>query len=188
MLESMTNNPRPTRAEISDVSNAVLNGTDAVMLSAETSIGKYPVETVKIMSDICTLAEEHLNYDIDFKHIKKDIKNAISSSVVETANIISSKLIVATTMSGKTARVISNFRGKCPVLATCTDKKVARSLALSYGVYPMVTKVYNTTDEIVLDSIKKAKKFIKLKKDDYIIITGAFPLNSPTNFMKIEKI
>lgn len=188
MLESMTNNPRPTRAEISDVANSVLNGTDAVMLSAETTIGKYPVETVKTMSNICISAEDYLDYDVDFKQIKKDIKNAISSSTVETANIISSKLIVAATMSGKTAKVISNLRSNCPVLATCTSDKVARSLALSFGVYPKVTKVYDTTDEIVNDAIRNAKKFMKLKKDDYIIITGAFPKNSPTNFMKIEKI
>lgn len=188
MLESMTNNPRPTRAEISDVANSVLNGTDAVMLSAETTIGKYPVETVKTMSNICISAEDYLDYDVDFKQIKKDIKNAISSSTVETANIISSKLIVAATMSGKTAKVISNLRSNCPILATCTSDKVARSLALSFGVYPKVTNVYDTTDEIVNDAIRNAKKFMKLKKDDYIIITGAFPKNSPTNFMKIEKI
>lgn len=188
MLESMTNNPRPTRAEISDVANSVLNGTDAVMLSGETTIGKYPVETVKMMNNICISAENYVDYDVDFKHIKKDIKNAISSSTVETANIISSKLIVAATMSGKTARVISNLRSNCPVLATCTSDKVARSLALSFGVYPKVTKVYDTTDEIVSDAIRNAKKFMKLKKNDYIIITGAFPKNSPTNFMKIEKI
>lgn len=188
MLESMTNNPRPTRAEISDVANSVLNGTDAVMLSAETTIGKYPVETVKTMSNICISAEDYLDYDVDFKQIKKDIKNAISSSTVETANIISSKLIVAATMSGKTAKVISNLRSNCPILATCTSDRVARSLALSFGVYPKVTKVYDTTDEIVNDAIRNAKKFMKLKKDDYIIITGAFPKNSPTNFMKIEKI
>lgn len=188
MLESMTVNPRPTRAEISDVSNAVLNEADAVMLSAETSIGKYPAQAVKMMSDICTIAEEHLSVDVDFKHIKKDIKNAISSSVVETANVINAKVIVAATMSGKTARVMSNFRSKCPILATTTDEKVARSLALSFGVYPKVTKVYDTTDEIVNDAINNSKKFMKLKKDDYIIIAGAFPFDSPTNFMKIEKI
>lgn len=188
MLESMKTNRRPTRAEVSDVSNAVLNGTDAVMLSGETTVGKYPVETVKTMSDICLKAEKYLNYDIDFKHIVKDEKNAISSSVIETANILNSKLIVATTISGKTARVISNLRSKCIVLATCTTKKVARSLALNFGVYPKVTNVYDTTDEIIEDAIVNAKKFISLKENDYIIITGAFPKNSPTNFMKIERI
>lgn len=188
MLESMTNNPRPTRAEITDVANSVLNNTDAVMLSGETTIGKYPVETVEIMANICESAEEHLNYDVDFKKINKNIKNAIASSVVETANIIDAKLIVATTMTGKTARVISNLRSKCPILASVTTEKVARSLSLSFGVYPKITKLYETTDEIVNDAIKSAKKFVRLKKEDYVIITGAMPKNSPTNFMKIEKI
>lgn len=188
MLESMTNNIRPTRAEISDVANSVLNNTDAVMLSGETAVGKHPVETVKIMAEICESAEEHLNYVVDFKKIVKNIKNAIASSAVETANIIDAKVIVSATITGKTARVISNLRSKCPILATCTDEKVARSLSLYFGVYPKITKLYNTTDEIVDDAIRSAKKFVKLKKEDYVIITGAMPKNSPTNFMKIEKI
>ena len=123
-----------------------------------------------------------------FKKVNKNIKNAIASSTVETANIIDAKLIVSATITGKTARVISNLRSKCPILATCTDEKVARSLSLYFGVYPKITKLYDTTDEIVDDAIKNAKKFVKLKKDDYMIITGAMPKNSPTNFMKIEKI
>lgn len=188
MLESMKASIRPTRAEIIDVSNAVLNGADAVMLSGETTVGNYPALTVKCMSNICKTAEKHLNYDVDFKKLKKDYKNAISSSVVETANILNSKLIVAATMSGNTAKAISNLRSKALVLATCTTHKTARRLSLNFGVYPKVTKVYDTTDEIVDDAILNAKSFINLPKDDYIIITGAFPKNSPTNFMKIEKI
>lgn len=188
MLESMKQSPRPTRAEITDIANSVLNKTDAVMLSAETAIGKYPVLAVRAMSDICISAENNLDYYVDFRHIKKDIKNAISSSVVDTANIISAKLIVATTMTGKTARIISNLRSNSPILATCTDDKVARSLALSFGVYPRVTKIYETTDEIIKDAVTNAKRFMKLKKNDYIVIAGALPKNSPTNFMKIEKM
>ena len=188
MLESMKNSIRPTRAEIIDVSNAVLNGADAVMLSGETAAGKYPTLTVNCMSNICKTAEKHLKYDVDFKHLKKDFKNAISSSVVETSNILDAKLIVAATISGNTAKAISNLRSKALVLATCTSQKTARRLALSFGVYPKVTKVYDTTDEIVDDAIKNAKEFMDLKENDYVIITGAFPKNSPTNFMKIEKI
>lgn len=188
MLESMKNSIRPTRAEIIDVSNAVLEGADAVMLSGETTIGKYPVLTVKCMSRICKTAEKYLDYDVDFKHLKKDFKNAISSSVVETSNILNAKLIVAATMSGATAKAISNLRSKALVLATCTSHKTARRLALNFGVYPRVTKVYDTTDEIVDDAIEKAKDFADLSDGDYVIITGAFPKNSPTNFMKIEKI
>lgn len=188
MLESMKNSIRPTRAEIIDVSNAVLNGADAVMLSGETTVGKYPALTVKCMSNICKTAEKHLDYDVDFKHLKKNFKNAISSSVVETSNILNAKLIVAATISGNTAKAISNLRSGALVLATCTSYKTARRLALNFGVYPRVTNVYDTTDEIVDDAIKNAKEFMDLKENDYVIITGAFPKNSPTNFMKIEKI
>ncbi len=188
MLESMKNSIRPTRAEIIDVSNAVLNGADAVMLSGETTVGKYPALTVKCMSNICKTAEKHLRYNVDFKHLKKDFKNAISSSVVETSNMLNAKLIVAATISGNTAKAISNLRSEALVLATCTSDKTARRLALNFGVYPKVTKVYDTTDEIVDDAIKNAKEFMNLKENDYVIITGAFPKNSPTNFMKIEKI
>ncbi len=188
MLESMKKNVRPTRAEVSDIANAVEDGTDAVMLSGETTTGNYPSEAVKYMANICENAEKHLANNVNFDNVTKDEIGAISSSVVETANILNSKLIVAATMSGQTARVISNLRSNNLILATCTSNKVARSLALNYGVYPKVTKVYDTTDEIVDDAIENAKAFIKLNKDDYVIITGGFPKNSSTNFMRIEKI
>jgi len=188
MLESMKKNMRPTRAEVSDISNAVLNGTDAVMLSGETTTGKYPSEAVKYMASICKNAESHLISNVNFNNVTKDEIGAISSSVVETANLLNSKLIVAATMSGQTARVISNLRSNNFILATCTSNKVARSLALNFGVYPKVTKVFDTTDEIVEDAIENAKSFTKLNKDDYVIITGGFPKNSSTNFMRIEKI
>lgn len=188
MLESMKKNMRPTRAEVSDISNAVLNGTDAVMLSGETTTGKYPSEAVKYMASICKNAENHLIGNVNFDNVTKDEIGAISSSVVETANLLNSKLIVAATMSGQTARVISNLRSNNLILATCTSNKVARSLALNFGVYPKVTKVFDTTDEIVEDAIENAKSFTKLNKWDYVIITGGFPKNSSTNFMRIEKI
>lgn len=188
MLESMKKNMRPTRAEVSDISNAVLNGTDAVMLSGETTTGKYPKEAVKYMADICLSAEKHLDYKVNFKNVSNDEIGAISSSVALTANRLNSKLIVAATMSGTTARIISNLRSNNLILATCTSFKVARSLALNFGVYPKVTKVFKTTDEIVEDGVNNAKKFTELKSGDFIIITGGFPKNSPTNFMRIEKI
>ncbi len=188
MLESMKKNMRPTRAEVSDIAIAVLNGADAVMLSGETTTGKYPKEAVKYMADICKNAEKHLETNVNYDNVTKDEIGAISSSVVETSNLLNSKLIVATTMTGTTARIISNLRSNNFILATCTTEKVARSLALNYGVYPKVTKVFDTTDEIVKDSIDNAKKFTNLKSGDYVIITGGFPKNSSTNFMRIEKI
>lgn len=188
MLESMKKNMRPTRAEVSDIATAVLNGTDAVMLSGETTTGKYPKEAVKYMGDICENAEKYLEDNVNFDNVTKDEIGAISSSVVETASLLESKLIIAATMSGNTARVISNLRSNNLILATCTSDKVARSLALNFGVYPKVTKVFDTTDEIVNDAINNAKKFTNLKSGDYVIITGGFPKNSSTNFMRIERI
>lgn len=188
MLESMKKNMRPTRAEVSDIATAVLNGTDAVMLSGETTTGKYPKEAVKYMGDICENAEKYLEDNVNFDNVTKDEIGAISSSVVETASLLESRLIIAATMSGATAKVISNLRSNNLILATCTSDKVARSLALDFGVYPKVTKVFDTTDEIVNDAINNAKKFTDLKSGDYVIITGGFPKNSSTNFMRIERI
>jgi len=191
MLESMKKNSRPTRAEVSDVANAVFNGTDAVMLSGETTTGKYPIETVYYMAKICENAEANLDYSVNIEHVSKTIEGAIATNVVETAHLLDSKLIVAATISGRTARVISNLRPSCPVLATCTEDSVARGLMLNWGVYPVITNLYESTDEIVNDGKAKALEFANLNSDDIILITGGFPNNTnvkSTNFMKIEKI
>lgn len=189
MLESMKKNVRPTRAEVSDIANAVMDGTDAVMLSGETTTGNFPVETVGFMAEICKEAEKHLEYSININCTKKDIPGAIATSVVETSNLLDTKLIVAATMSGTTARLISNLKPKSIILATCPSKKVAYSLALNSGVYPVITEVYESTDDIVSDAKKRSEKL--LEKGDLIVITGGFPNNTEnkiTNFMKIEQI
>ena len=189
MLESMKKNSRPTRAEVSDIANAVINGTDAVMLSGETTTGKFPSETVKYMADICEEAEKHQEYSINIECTSNDIAGAIATSVVETSNLLDAKLIVAATMSGLTPRLISNLRPKSLILATTPFEGVARSLALNAGVYPLITKEYESTDEIVNDAIVKSKEFVSINKDDLLIITGGFPNNAKTtNFMKIEKM
>ncbi|MBO5095396.1 MAG: pyruvate kinase [Bacilli bacterium] len=191
MLESMKKNSRPTRAEVSDVANAVFNGADAVMLSGETTTGKFPIETVGYMAKICENAESHLEYSVNIEHVSKTIEGAIATNVVETAHLLDSKLIVAATMSGRTARVISNLRPQCCTLATCTTESVARGLMLNWGVYPVITNPYTSTDEIVEDGKLKASEFTELKENDIILITGGFPNNTEvksTNFMKIEKI
>jgi len=189
MLESMKKNSRPTRAEVSDIANAIMNGTDAVMLSGETTMGKYPIETVKFMADICESTEKYLDYSINIDHIDKSITGAIANSVVETANLLEAKVIAAATITGTTAIAISNLRPKCPILTPCTKENIARSLMLNWGVYPVVTNKYNSTDEIVDTAISLTKEFIPLENEDLIIITGGFPNTvKHTNFMKIEKI
>ena len=191
MLESMKNNMRPTRAEVSDVANAVLNGTDAVMLSGETTTGKFPIETVKYMAKICENIEKHLDTKINKNYVNKTIEGVIATNVVETVNLLDVKLIVATTISGATASLVSNLRPNCLILATCPTEQVARSLALNYGVFSIVTNLFSSTDEIVKDAKKKALEFANLTKEDIILITGGFYENNKkgkTNFMKIERI
>jgi pyruvate kinase len=191
MLESMKHNPRPTRAEVTDVANAVYNGTDAVMLSGETTTGEYVVETVKAMADIC----EHIEESIDYKNIFADKKvenatDAVIKSVATAANSLDAKLIVVPTISGTSARLISNLEPKCPILALVGNDDVANKLALNYGVYSKVVNVANDLDELMDICIKEAKEFISLKEGDNIVITGGLVAGKIgfTNLMKIETI
>jgi len=191
MLASMYTSSRPTRAEVTDIANAVLDGCDAVMLSGETTVGKYPIDAVRYMARICENTEEHIDYDLDRREAHCDITGAIAHSVVEVSNSLKAKLIVAATMSGYTARKISNLKPRCVVLATVPDEKVAKSLALNWGVYTKVTKIYESTDEVVNDAKEKAMEFATLEKKDIIIITGGLPNDAivkSTNLMKVEEI
>ena len=192
MLESMKKNVRPTRAEVSDIANAVLDGTDAVMLSGETTTGNHPIEVVRYMAEICENAEQYYDYEDAFDSVREiDITETIAKSVVDSASLLDVKVIVAATMSGYSARKISNLKPNSLILATCPTPSVARSLALNWGVYSKVVNVYDSTDEIVADAKVKATEFLNLSKGDIIVITGGFPNNSvikQTNFMKIEEI
>ena len=191
MLESMKKSARPTRAEVSDVANAVLDGTDAVMLSGETTTGKFPVETVSYMANICEHTEGSAHFRGLFDYKKRiGLTQTISTCVVESAEMLSSKLIVAATISGFTARKISNLRPTCPILAACPDVNVSRSLALNWGVYTTHVPVLGTTDEVIAASIEKAKEFMQLEEGDTVIVTGGFPngAQKTTNLMKIEEI
>ena len=189
MLESMKHNPRPTRAEVTDVANAVYNGTDAVMLSGETTTGEYPVETVRNMAEIC----EHIESSIDYKNIFADkvvesATDAIIKSVATAANSLSAKLIVVPTISGTSARLISNLEPECPILALVSSEDIANQLTLNYGVYAKVVDKATDINELVSLSIDEAKKFVELNKGDNIIITGGLVTGKIgfTNLMKIE--
>ncbi len=192
MLETMMENYRPKRAETSDIANAVLDGTDAVMLSGETTVGKHPIETVDAMARICEVTEEYAQFDyIRKQHHLDKISEAIATNVVVSANLLSAKLICAATISGNTARRISNLKPKAPILALSPSAKVSRQLALNWGVYAMELPVLNSTDEVLMESVKKAKQFMNLETKDLVILTGGFPTNgekSITNLMKIEEI
>ncbi len=192
MLETMMENSRPKRAETADIANAVFDGTDAVMLSGETTIGKNPIETVRAMANICATAEKYSDFDyITNTNKKMDIPTSIAESVVSSANRLEANLICATTMSGSTARMISNLKPKATILALTTDEKVGRRLALNWGIYPAVLKVCNSTDEILTESLNKAKEVMNLQTGDIVVTTGNFPNTKeikPTNLMKIEVI
>jgi len=192
MLENMMENIRPKRAETSDIANAVLDGTDAVMLSGETTIGKYPIETVAAMAQICETTEKYTEFDFKIDESNLDpISFAIASNVVESSKKLNAKLICAPTISGKTARAISNLKPSAPILALVPDIRTGSRLALHWGVYPTMLPIIDSTDEILTKSVENAKNFMDLDSGDLIIITGGFPNNlkiKRTNLMKIEII
>ena len=194
MLASMQENKRPTRAEVSDVANAVLDGVDAVMLSGETTIGHYPIETVNIMKRIIESTEEDINYvellNKKMEIEKQDITTAIAYSVVDTALRLKPKAIVVSTKSGYTAKKISGFRPNVPILAMSPNEDTIYNLALNWGVYPILVPHYNSTDDIVNKAKEIAKQMMALDTKDIIIITGGFPMTKikHTNFMKVEEI
>jgi pyruvate kinase len=191
MLESMTKNPRPTRAEVSDVANAVLDGADAVMLSGETTVGKYPREAVEIMARICEYTESTIDYTkhTDYKR-SISVSDTIAKLSVDAVEYNNIKAIVTTTMTGYTARKISNFRPNCTILACCPTSHVAEKVALNFGVKPVITEIFESTDEIVEYAKKVAKKELNLKSKDLIVVTGGFPLGKSrtTNYIRVEEI
>ena len=191
MLESMKHNPRPTRAEVTDVANAVYNGTDAVMLSGETTTGEFPVETVRHMAEIC----EHIENSIDYKNIFADkkvenAKEAIVKSVATAANSLDAKLIVVPTVTGTSARLISNLEPKCPILALVGSEDAANKLAVNYGVYAKVVPTMSDLDDLIALCIKEAKEFTEFNSGDNMVITGGLVDGKIgfTNLMKIETI
>lgn len=191
MLETMMENSRPKRAETSDIANAVLDGTDAVMLSGETTVGKHPVETVAAMANICEETEKYAEFDyIDDGLRVYSVPLAIAENVVESANRLDAKLICAATITGTTAKLISNFKPKAPILALCPNDEACYRLALNWGVYTKKIPMLDSTDAVLRASVLEAKEFTHLSKNDRIVLTGGFPTTgkSQTNLMKIEEI
>ena len=192
MLASMYTSARPTRAEISDVANAVLDGTDAVMLSGETTIGKHPADAVKYMAETCEEAESYYDYANQKSYAKENnIPSAIAHNVVESANLLDVKVIIAATTSGYSAKLIGTLKPKSSIVAVCPDAKVAKALALNYGVFPVIVKYYNTLEELIDNCKAETTKFMDLQKGDIVIVTGGFPRMhqvKTTNFLKIDTI
>ncbi|MFB9760052.1 pyruvate kinase [Ectobacillus funiculus] len=195
MLDSMQRNPRPTRAEASDVANAIFDGTDAIMLSGETAAGQYPVESVKMMATIATRVERSLVYqDIFRKRIEEvspSIADAICQSVAHTALSLDVVAIVAPTESGHTAKMISKYRPKSPIIAVSADDRVCRKLALVWGVQAYLAQdpVYST-DEMLEGAIQASKDTGIVKSGDTVVIAAGVPIGETgtTNLMKVHVV
>lgn len=194
MLESMIHNPRPTRAEISDVANAVYDGTSAVMLSGESAAGKYPVRTVQTMAEIVEETEKHIDYEPLFRAEAFQIKNmvdAISHATCCMACDIHAKAIVVSSLSGATVRMVSRFRVPVDIIGMATNERVWYRLALSWGVQPVLCEeTFTSTDVLFYNALRAAKKAMHLQPGDNVVMTGGNTTGTSgnTNLIKVETI
>ena len=194
MLESMITTPRPTRAEVTDVANAIYDGTDAVMLSGETAVGKYPVQTVSMMGKIAREADRSLPYERILKErsdwVAKETDELISYNACLTALRLQAAAIVAYTQSGSTARRVSRFRPGVPILALTSSDETYGQLVLCRGVFPVKVPLPSTVDNMFAAAINLTKEFGLAKKGDLIVITAGIPAGQPgtTNVLKVEKV
>ena len=194
MLESMINNPRPTRAETTDVANAIYDGTSAIMLSGETAAGRFPVEAVKTMSAIAERTESDINYDKRLRNRGLDdhmgITDAVAHAACTTAMDIKAKAIVTVSKSGGTARLLCKYRPTTPIIACVTNEQTYRHLSLSWGVIPLIMPIVNTTDELIETSADLAQKAGYLKEGDMAVITAGVPvgISGTTNMIKAHLV
>ena len=198
MLDSMIRNPRPTRAEISDVANAVFDGTSCVMLSGETASGKYPLESLKTMVRTVEAAEDATNYWGRYLRQREDlprdgstsINRAISHTCCMAAMELNASAILAATTSGHTARVISRFRPACPIVALTTAEKVRRQLAISWGIQPLLYGSVDSTDRLLALCVDTARKEGLIQPGDTVVITAGVPLSvkGTTNLIKAQVV
>lgn len=192
MLDSMISKPRPTRAEISDVANAIYDGTSAIMLSGETSIGKYPLESVRTMAKIAESTESAIHYKKRFMNMDiettSNVTNAISHATCTTAMDLDAAAIITVTKTGSTARMISKYRPNCPIVGCTPDPKVYRQLAMSWGVIPVLSEEKLSTDELFEHAVKKAEDVGVAKCGDLVVLTAGLPLGIPgmTNILKVH--
>ncbi len=193
MLESMINNPRPTRAEISDVANAVYDGTSAIMLSGESAAGKYPVDSVRVMSEIAEKTESHIDYKAQFRQhdfVIRSSVDAISHAACTMAIDLDAKGIVVSSHSGLTVRMVSRFRPSIDILGLATSKRTWYKLALSWGVIPVQTEHFPNMEVLNFFSLRAAKEALKLEKGDTVVMTGGDTSGQSgnTNVLRIETI
>ena len=191
MLESMTKNPRPTRAEITDVANAIYDGSSAIMLSGETAIGKYPVDAVKTMAKIAERTESDINYRERFSRLEqtgfKGVTTAVSHAACTTSLDLNAKAIIAVSKSGKTLRRISRFRPETVIVGCTPSKKTCRQLKLSWGVYPLMIEEKSNTDELFDHAVSTARENGLVAFGDLAVLTAGTPLgvSGTTNMIKV---
>jgi len=194
MLESMIKNSRPTRAEITDVANAIYDGTSAIMLSGETAAGDYPVEAVKTMALIASTTEKDINYVVRFEKAGEvssiSITDAISHATVTTAHDLDAAAIITVTKTGKTARMISKYRPNCPIVGFSTDETACRQLNMSWGVLPGIVDEQENTDDLLNHAVERAVKYGYVKHGDLVVLTAGVPLGVPgaTNLLKVQVV
>ena len=194
MLDSMMKNPRPTRAEATDVTNAIYDGTSAIMLSGETAAGLYPVEAVKTMARIAMCAERDINYQKRFKEraaeLTPDVTNAISHATCTSAQDLGAAAILTVTKGGRTARMISKYRPSCPIICCTTDETVCRQLNLSWGVIPLVIEEATNTDDLFERAVQAGEKAGLLHDGELVVMTAGVPLgiSGTTNLMKVHVV
>jgi pyruvate kinase len=194
MLESMIHNRRPTRAEVTDVANAIFDGTDAVMLSGETAMGEFPVETVTMMSKIAVQAESSLNYRRLWEErtaaVTNTVTDAIAQSTVDIALDLSAAAIVTPTSSGATARAVSKYRPSAPIVAAATIPCTYQQLALSWGVYPVLVAPSRNTDDMIQEAVEGAERAGLVKNGDTVVLTAGVPAGVPgrTNLIKVHTV
>ena len=199
MLDSMIRNPRPTRAEVTDVANAVYDGTDAVMLSGETAQGKYPLEALQMMVHIIESTEQHLDYDTIIEkaggHLKKGLSSAIGYSSVLAAMNLNASCVITPTVSGATTRVVSNLRPKQPILGVTPNERTLRRMSIYWGVVPIKSRAFSTTDDICDGAIELAKVKQYAESGDIVVLTAGIPSpnvkqerSAASNMMRIATV
>ena len=193
MLESMIHNPRPTRAEISDVANAVYDGSSAIMLSGETAAGKFPVQAVTTMAQTAAFTEAGIDYAERFRTMTFQIRNnldAISHATCSMAVDVGAKAIVVNSLSGRTARMVSRFRCPVSIIGATTDQKAWRKLNMSWGVTPVLTEAYSSIDVMFWQGVRWARDLLELKAGDNVVLTGGQMNGAPgnTNTIKVETV
>lgn len=194
MLESMIRNPRPTRAEITDIAHAIFDGTDAIMLSAETAVGKHPLTAVEIMARVAGRMEDSLKYEEILARKKvgtfPTVSDAISHATCQTASDLQALAIISSTQSGSTARMVSKYRPQAPIIAATPSERVARQLTINWGVYPVVVSRAENIDELLDVSVTAAKQFNFITLGDLIVITAGVSTGVPgsTNLLKVHYV